>query len=519
MEATKKVAGRYVLEEPLGRGGMGAVWRARDETLKRTIALKEVQIPAALAGEEGQDVHERVLREARAAARLTHPAATTVYDVFQEDGRTFIAMELVEAPTLGELVAEHGPLEPDEVARIGLALLDALDAAHDVGMVHRDVKPDNVMVIDNGQVKLTDFGIASVKGDPRLTMSGVILGSPSYMAPEQANGRGADKEADLWSLGATLFFAAEGRPPFAKDSAIATLASVVDDPTPEPRRASNLAPVVRGLLEKDPSSRPASADLRRDLERVAQGAATSATTEVVERPGTTRPAAAPVPVQERERAVEARPAPARPADRRNPVSLLLFGLLSVLLLGAIAFAVVQSGDDEDEPRGSAGGQQAQDKEDGGGGDGGASAEQEGWTSHDIFDTGYQISYPEGWDVSESGTQVTFSDPGSPTSMLVEYTTSPGDDAVAAWEAQAAQFSESHQGYEEITIEPTEIEGFDTSAIWEFTYVADGLPIHAIDIGMAGDDIGFALFFQTSADSWDAEQETLQRFRESFGPAG
>lgn len=519
MEATKKVAGRYVIQEPLGKGGMGAVWRARDEILKRTIALKEVQIPASLDQDDGKGVHERVLREARAAARLTHPSATTVYDVFQDEGRTFIAMELVDAPTLAELVTEHGPLEPDEVARIGLALLDALDAAHDVGMVHRDVKPDNVMVTDTGQVKLTDFGIASVKGDARLTMSGVILGSPSYMAPEQADGRGADKEADLWSLGATLFFAVEGRPPFAKNSPIATLASVVDDPAPESARASSLGPVIRRLLEKDPAARLDSLALRPELERVAEGGYSSGATQVLEQREATE--ATPAPRTERDRVVGASVEPS-PGQRKRSAALLVAGLAALLLLGAIAFALIQGDEESGNPNQRAGGSQAQDNDDAEGDnvqDDTASTEQEGWTTHEIADTGYQISYPEDWDVSESGAQTTFSDPGSPTSMLVEYTTSPGDDAVAAWEAQAAEFSASHEGYEEITIEPTSIEGFDTSAIWEFTYVADGLPMHAIDIGMAGDDIGFALFFQTSEDSWDQEQETLQQFRDSFGPAG
>ena len=486
---------------------MGAVWRAHDEVLNRTIALKEVQIPATLEGSDGDDVHERVLREARAAARLSHPSATTVYDVIDEDGRTFIAMELVDAPTLGELVNRHGPLEPDEVARIGLALLAALDAAHEVGMVHRDVKPDNVMVTDTGQVKLTDFGIASVKGDPRLTMSGVILGSPSYMAPEQADGKGAGREADLWSLGATLFFAVEGRAPFKKDSPIATLASVVGDPTPRTTRAGALAPLLDNLLAKDPSQRPGSNELRSRLEHVASGSANPTTTQVLDReePPVAGTATTPRPVPTRRG--ESRPA--RTEARRAP--WLIAGLIALLLIGAVAFALSQEDDDPNAVGGNTG-SQGNDQQDVGGDQ--APAAQEGWTTYSIADTGYQISYPEDWSVSEAPPQITFDDPDSSTSMLVEYTSSPGDDAVAAWEAQAESFAADHPDYSEITIEPTTIEGFDTAANWEFTY--EGM--HALDIGMANDDIGFALFFQTEESAWEEEQETLQRFVDSFGPA-
>jgi eukaryotic-like serine/threonine-protein kinase len=515
MEATKKVAGRYVLLEQLGTGGMGSVWRATDEVLKRTIAIKEVHVPPAVAGTDGNDIGERVLREARAAARLSHPSATTVYDVFQEGDLTFIAMELVDAPTLGDIVKENGPLEPDEVARIGLSLLDALDAAHSVGMVHRDVKPDNVMVTDNGSVKLTDFGIASVKGDPRLTMSGVILGSPSYMAPEQANGHAAGREADLWSLGATMFFAVEGKAPFAKDNAVATLASVVRDPVPELQRAGSLGPVIRSLLEKDPAKRPASEILRRDLESVAHGGHTAAiATEVVERPQTTRVLPATPP---------SRPVPTRSKPRRNRSMYLVAALFALGLLGVIAFALAQGRDDE-TPKSATDGQENSQGNSGQGGDGEDAAGSddapvtEGWADYSIADTGYVVSYPEGWEIAEDGTQVTFSDPASSTSFLVEYTTEPGDDAVAAWEAQAETFAAEHGNYQEITIEETTVEGFDTAAIWEFTYDAEGVTLHAIDIGMANDDIGFAHFFQTTEEEWDSNQELLQQFRDSFRAA-
>src|SRR6266511_1696211 len=184
------IADRYTLQRTLGRGGMGVVWRAKDNLLDRDVAVKEVQLPPSLNDEEREAIRARVMREARAAARLNHPNVVTLYDVVREEERTFIVMELVEAPTLAEVVRDRGPLPAAEVAAIGLQLLDALRAAHQVGIVHRDVKPGNVMVPPGeGGAKLADFGIASLAGDPQLTSTGLVLGSPAYMAPEQANGQ------------------------------------------------------------------------------------------------------------------------------------------------------------------------------------------------------------------------------------------------------------------------------------------------------------------------------------------
>ena len=173
------VAGRYVLKAPLGRGGMGVVWRAQDAVLGREVAVKEVVFPPTMAEQERRPAQARVLREARAAARLNHPGAVTLYDVVQDQGNTFIVMELVEAPTLADLVREQGPLAVERVAEIGAQLASALEAAHGAGIVHRDVKPGNVMVADRGTAKLADFGIASLAGDPQLTSTGLVIGSPA----------------------------------------------------------------------------------------------------------------------------------------------------------------------------------------------------------------------------------------------------------------------------------------------------------------------------------------------------
>jgi eukaryotic-like serine/threonine-protein kinase len=270
------VADRYVLKTPLGRGGMGVVWHAHDTVLGRAVAVKEVVFPPSLPDEERRAAHARVLREARAAARLNHPGAVTLYDVVQDQGHPFIVMELVPASTLADLVRTGGPLPPERVAEIGGQVASALEAAHRAGIVHRDVKPGNVMVAEDGGVKLADFGVASLQGDPQLTATGLVIGSPAYMAPEQAAGESSGPPADFWALGATMFFAVEGEPPFDKPTSIATLAAVVnEDPRPM-RRAGRLAPVIGALLAKDPAARPSGPRLRAQLERLA-GAAPPAT--------------------------------------------------------------------------------------------------------------------------------------------------------------------------------------------------------------------------------------------------
>ena len=234
------IADRYALSAPLGRGGMGVVWRARDAVLGREVAVKEVVFPPTMADEERRPAQARVMREARAAARLNHPGAVTLYDVVQDHGGTFIVMELISAPTLADLVRSDGPLPVGRVAEIGAQVASALEAAHQAGIVHRDVKPGNVMVPGNGTAKLADFGIASLQGDPQLTSTGLVIGSPAYMAPEQAKGEESGPAADFWALGATMFYAVEGEPPFDRGTSIATLAAVVNDPPRTPRRAGPL---------------------------------------------------------------------------------------------------------------------------------------------------------------------------------------------------------------------------------------------------------------------------------------
>jgi hypothetical protein len=266
------VAGRYTVTGVLGRGGMGVVWDATDEVLGRPVALKEIAFPAHLTDEEREALRARTLREARTAARLVHPSVTTLYDVVEEDGRPWLVMERVESSSLQEIVQRSGPMPWRTVARIGLDVLDALEAAHAAGIVHRDVKPGNVLVAHDCSAHLTDFGIATATGDASITTSGAILGSPAYMSPERARGEEPGPSVDLWSLGATLYTAVEGRLAFDRSEPMATLLAVVqEDPAPT-ARAGPLAPVLQGLLTRDPARRWDVARTRAALRDVLAGA-------------------------------------------------------------------------------------------------------------------------------------------------------------------------------------------------------------------------------------------------------
>jgi len=249
------IGGRYTLRAAVGHGGMGTVWRAADTLLRRDVAIKEVILPPGLAPSDRDSMYERTMREARAAAALQHPAVVQVYDVVHENGRPWIVMELLDARSLADMVIEDGPVTPRVVAKIGIALLGALEVAHAHGVLHRDVKPANVLICSDGRCVLTDFGVARMPTDVQLTTPGMVLGSPHFISPERAMGSDFGPPSDLFSLGVTLYTAIEGRPPFDKGDPIETMHAVVEDPPAPAQRAGSLIPVLMGLLEKDPAQR------------------------------------------------------------------------------------------------------------------------------------------------------------------------------------------------------------------------------------------------------------------------
>ncbi|TDC68884.1 serine/threonine protein kinase [Actinomadura sp. GC306] len=304
------LAGRYRLTSLLGRGGMGAVWHARDERLDREVAVKELRLPERLTEEQRRTWSARLDREARAAARLKHPGIVTVHDrITGEDGRPWIVMELVHGRSLADLVEAEGPLPPHRVAQIGLQVLDALRAAHRAGITHRDVKPANVL-LESQRVVLTDFGIAAVDGDATLTRTGAVIGTPAFMSPEQVRGLEAGPASDLWSLGATLYAAVEGRPPFDGANTGAVFVAIATEDPPPAVRAGALGPTIMALLQRDADRRPTGEQLRAGLAHLAQ-----------------EPAVAPAPA--------AGPAPPR-RRRGRPVLIATAVAVALALTAAVA---------------------------------------------------------------------------------------------------------------------------------------------------------------------------------------
>jgi serine/threonine protein kinase len=553
------VAGRYELTDRLGSGGFGVVWRAYDRLLQRDVAVKEVHVPITLDEPERDALRAKILREARAAARLTHPGLVTVFDVVEEDGRPLIVMELVNAPTLAELVDQDGPLTEEGAAAIGCEILDALTVAHAEGIIHRDVKPANVMVHNTGRVQLADFGVAIID-DPSVTTSGQLAGSPSYMSPEQAQNQPVSPGTDLWGLGATLYFAVEGEPPFEKDGAIATLTSVVSDEPRPMQRAHLLAPLLGALLAKDVHERPPVEQVRRQLgdvveppemEETPEPLATdpSPTMELsthdVAPPAPPVPPVPPVPrVREPERApeppppvvaVEPVPAPAperaRPrqpqrARRRSSGALVaIVAVLAVVALVAVLAATLTGQRDEGTPSASetptttTPGQAAPAPQEGGGGGGsggsGATvAVPRDWVSYRDPATGFTVAHPPGWTITTNGTLTDFRDPQSGAYLRIDYRQPPGPSPEGAWFALEPSFAADYPSYQRIRIVPTTYKGY-RAAIWEFTYQDGGANLHAVDLGFIAGNYGFALNFQSHAADWEAMQPTFERFKESF----
>jgi serine/threonine protein kinase len=259
--------GRYALVRELGRGGMGIVWLAKDTVLGRDVAVKELMVPGGVPVDQRAEYTERVLREARIASRLADPGVVTIHDLIKQDNDTFIVMELIDAPTLEDLVTKNGPLPAAKVVKLADELLSVLEVAHKAEIVHRDVKPSNVMVPSRGTAKLTDFGIAQAFDDPKLTSIGTILGSPAYMSPERMQGGDPSPIWDLWALGATLFFAAEGKGAFERATLPATMVAVMTEEAEIRRSSGALAELITGLLHRDPADRISGVQARALIEQ------------------------------------------------------------------------------------------------------------------------------------------------------------------------------------------------------------------------------------------------------------
>ncbi len=364
------IGGRYRVQQASGQGGLGTVWLCRDEKLARDVAVKQVGL---LPGESVTD-SARALREARSSAALSHRNVVTVFDVVDQDGHIWMVMENVPSRSLADLIRDEGALPPDRVAAIGAQVADGLASAHAAGITHRDVKPGNVLIREDGVAKISAFGIARTAGDPALTQTGLFIGTPTYFSPELARGAEPDPSADVWALGATLYAAVEGRPPYEqKTNAVAVISEIANQPPPPPQRAGALEPVLRRMLDSDPRSRWSMADAAHALHRLADqhsertrasttsafaGAGPAAAAVWGEDTGAdthdpTPTTTGPAPATETS-GPPSRPAPPPAGDgserrRRGPL-LALLAAVALLLVGGVAFAAMtQDGDPTTSP--------------------------------------------------------------------------------------------------------------------------------------------------------------------------
>ncbi|MGY0024447.1 protein kinase domain-containing protein [Streptomyces sp. YJ-C3] len=524
------LAGRYRLGESIGRGGMGRVWRAHDEVLHRAVAVKELTAAQWVAEADRAVLLARTQTEARAAARINHPACVTVHDVLEHDDRPWIVMELVEGPSLADAVKEHGRIVPAEAARIGLWTLRALRAAHNAGVLHRDVKPGNVLLARNGQVKLTDFGIAQLEGDSTITRTGEIVGSVDYLAPERVSGSEPGPASDLWALGATLYTAIEGISPFRRTSPLSTMQAVVED-EPEPlEHAGAMGPVISALLRKDPATRPSADEAEMMLAEAAEGRRSSAAQAYV--PTQVHvPTPTPPPAPRPETATSVAP-PAQPpvvlGPRRRWPRVLGVVVAALLVGGGGAAGAMYYVDHRDAGSGDSaqqntGGQQGSDGKQGSGSGGKSGAIPDNWVPYDDVE-GFSLKLPPGWKRQQDGSQIDYTPDGGQRFVRIAI------DQGSEWPDSYQHQLELEQGlqpklphYKRVALQSNMFRGRPGS-LWEFTWTAGTQdatsgPRHAIEqTYRAADGREYAIYLSVPAADWDGAREQFDAILRGWQPA-
>lgn len=532
-------AGRYRLLELIGRGGMGRVWRAQDEILDRCVAVKEIRIDEH-AGEESVVQRERSLREARATARIDHPNVVRVHDVAEEGDRLWIVMQLVQACSLEQVLAQDGPLAPDAAARVGAGLARALREVHAVGVLHRDIKPGNVLIDDRGTVVLTDFGIAAIQDATALTMAGMLIGSPDYMAPERVAGQEQGPPSDLWSLGATLCAAVAGQSPFARATTLATLHAVLHEEPAIPPAAGPLRELLTALLNKAPEARPTLDEVETRLGPLVRRAAAANPTkplnaaEVVDvrtptvadpardrveaasaAPRTdsgSRPATAPATPAASAPAVPPAPSapPAHPRRKRQAL-LAATGVLASAAAVVVILVATQGAD----PGGTAGAGAGRPSAAGpSAGTGTGSGDPAATSGARRTEDGFSWVPPAGWNrTEESASDITYSTKDGSTLVSARQDPSSGGDLLAVWQQYEAQ-QHDVPGYRRVRLERTTFQGYP-AVEWEFAYTRDGKPAHGRQLGFRAGNRTFqlSLWYLDSAEA--AALRAYDRVKESF----
>ncbi|MFD3327675.1 serine/threonine-protein kinase [Streptomyces sp. NPDC058701] len=543
------LAGRYRLIEPIGRGGMGKVWRAHDELLHRTVAVKELTAGLYVAQADREVLHARTQKEARAAARIQHPAVVTVHDVLEHDDRPWIVMEYIDGPSLAEAAKAAGRIEPGEAARIGLHVLGALRAAHAVGVLHRDVKPGNVLLAKDGRVLLTDFGIAAIEGDSSITRTGEIVGSIDYLAPERVTGGAPDPSSDLWSLGATLYTAVEARSPFRRTSPISSLQAVVNDEPPPQRQSGALGPVITALLRKDPAERPSAAETERMLLEAMEGRQPKAAQAYVPTRAVTSEELAPAQDRPDHRqedgAHNAAHAPRPPRDpsggsaatatlpdRAAPGGGAMgrvrraaaVALVAALLGGGGVFGVLKLTGDDDTGKGGGGDKNASvpDQQN----PGGDPRAQEtagppaGWNK--VTDpTGFTLFVPEGWTRQMDGNQIDYTPDNGKHFIRIAVDPTPDYRDAYAHLLDLEKQVQKRTDYKRLLLKPNTFRDSIRSALWEFTYTEKGThagPRRSIEqMYIAPDETEYAIYVSSPAAEWSTTRQQFDTVLSGWEP--
>ncbi|MBT2479137.1 serine/threonine-protein kinase [Streptomyces sp. ISL-94] len=532
------LAGRYRLVEPIGRGGMGKVWRAHDELLHRTVAVKELTAGLYVAQADRDVMHARTQKEARAAARIQHPAVVTVHDVLEHDDRPWIVMEYIDGPSLAEAAKAAGRIEPREAARIGLHVLGALRAAHAVGVLHRDVKPGNVLLAKDGRVLLTDFGIAAIEGDSSITRTGEIVGSIDYLAPERVTGGTPGTASDLWSLGATLYTAVEARSPFRRTSPISSLQAVVNDEPPALKQSGALGPVITALLRKDPAERPSAEETERMLLEAMEGrqpkaaqayVPTRAVTSEELAPAQHRPEEPAAPATEtgqtaplpepRETAPVPAPAPA-PANGWIKRAAVI-ALVAALLGGGGVFGLLKFTGDADKGGGS---DRTTSNADGKSGDEGEEEETlaapAGWT--EVTDpTGFTLFVPDGWKRQMDGDQIDYTPDNGKHFIRIAADSTPDYDTPYMHLIDLEKQVQKRTDYKKQRLNQNTFRDSTRAALWDFSWTEKGThagPRRAVEqMYIAPDETEYAIYMSGPAADWATTQQQFDTVLSGWEP--
>ncbi|MBP2050230.1 hypothetical protein J2Z21_003166 [Streptomyces griseochromogenes] len=527
------VAGRYRLAERIGRGGMGTVWRAVDEVLAREVALKQLHAQPHLTAYELATLYERSRREARSAARVVHPNVVVVHDVVDDDGRPCIVMEYVRAPTLADLLQDGGALVPEEAARIGLGMIAALRAAHSAGVLHRDVKPGNVLLGAGGRVVLTDFGIALTAGTSTLTQTGEMVGSIDYMAPERIRGRTPGPASDLWSLGATLYQAVEGRPPFRRATAMETAYSIAVDPLEPMRQAGPLEPLIEALLSKEPEERPSAEETERELRAVRAGTATAerglpalgAGTAAAEREAPTTgtgTATAARPRTVTQVGSGAEPTAARGSGRRGRRSRgrrkwPVLGSAVVALAAAATAGVLHTtghhGESTSATRPASNGPTPPPTPT-------PSPVPDGY--HLVHDERLGVSFPlpDDWKAGRrSGDEINYTDRSGLAGITIGTVAPAGPNPLAHFRDIEANTKVNYSTYRRLRMQQTVFRG-QPAAVWEFSFKGRARAFRAIDLGY-GKEGGreYDIYLSAPEAQWDTYRPVFDVVRDGFTTSG